>query len=416
MSIPIIIICHNNHKYVDNTVKQLTKINSEYVKQINILDNKSTEIDTINYLKTVNVNVIYNEFNVGPWISNTRNTHIYNMMPDKFIITDPDLEYHKDIPSDFIEQLLKLSDKYNTFKIGMALDISEVDKMYSGGYEGDKTIHTWESQFWKRDISDDNYKLYIADIDTTFCLINKQLLHGTKIRVAGNFTAKHLPWYIHNPLLSIYELFKCYDNTQKISTISKLVIPHINHHYVKVFKNNELILIENRSDNKYLDFWKHTYPTWKNDIFNTLDTYLKGDKVFIDIGGKTGEISIYGSRKSKHVFVVETDGDRFEDLSANCKTNSSNITCINNTIKIQDILTNYEIDPTNISLIHIEIDGKEEDILSDLYEVYTSHHIPIQITFEFSKWLNKDLNRFLLLSDDNKEKIINNNNVSILFS
>jgi hypothetical protein len=143
---------------------------------------------------------------------------------------------------------------------------------------------------------------------------------------------------------------------------------------------------------------------------------LKSDKVFIDIGGKTGEISIYGSRKSKHVFVVETNSEDFESLLTNCKTNSSNITCINNTIKIQDLLTNYVIDPTNISLIHVAIDGKEEDILNDLYDVYISHHIPINITFEFSKWSNKDLNRFLLLSNDNKEKIMNNNNISILFS
>jgi hypothetical protein len=32
-------------------------------------------------------------------------------------------------------------------------------------------------------------------MDTTFCLINYNYLKENKIRIAGDFTAKHLPWY-----------------------------------------------------------------------------------------------------------------------------------------------------------------------------------------------------------------------------
>ena len=34
-------------------------------------------------------------------------------------------------------------------------------------------IYEWEIQYWENKINDKNYELYYADIDTTFCLIDK---------------------------------------------------------------------------------------------------------------------------------------------------------------------------------------------------------------------------------------------------
>ena len=60
-----------------------------------------------------------------------------------------------------------------------------------------KNIYDWESQFWNNKIIDKNYELYKANIDTTFCLINNNYINNgtSNIRIAGEFTAKHLPWY-----------------------------------------------------------------------------------------------------------------------------------------------------------------------------------------------------------------------------
>ncbi len=66
MYIPIIIICYNNYKYVKNTLLQILKINKEYYNNIIILNNASTCIDTINFLKNVDVKVINNKNNNGP--------------------------------------------------------------------------------------------------------------------------------------------------------------------------------------------------------------------------------------------------------------------------------------------------------------------------------------------------------------
>jgi hypothetical protein len=69
MDIPIIIICYNNYLYVKNTLEQILKINEEYYKNIKILNNKSTCLNTIIFLNNVNVQVINNFDNNGPWIS-----------------------------------------------------------------------------------------------------------------------------------------------------------------------------------------------------------------------------------------------------------------------------------------------------------------------------------------------------------
>ena len=80
--IPILIICYNNHLYVINTIQQLKRINADLLKSIIIINNKSTNVETLQYLDKVDVKVIHNETNNGPWIAPHCNSHIYNTMPN----------------------------------------------------------------------------------------------------------------------------------------------------------------------------------------------------------------------------------------------------------------------------------------------------------------------------------------------
>ena len=83
-SVPIIIICYNNYKYVDNTIKQLDKININYHKNIIILNNCSTCPETIEYLNNIDVSIIHNPSNRGPQIDDGGlNNDIYQFLPDK---------------------------------------------------------------------------------------------------------------------------------------------------------------------------------------------------------------------------------------------------------------------------------------------------------------------------------------------
>jgi FkbM family methyltransferase len=450
MDIPIIIICYNNYKYVQNTLDQVRKINIEYYKNIKIVNNSSTCIDTINFLKSVDVKVI-NTDNRGPWITSTQNKHIYDTLPDKYIVTDPDLELNEKIPSNFVEILSNLSDKYGVFKIGLALDISDFEKMYKTGYYGNENIYDWERKFWYHKINDSNYELYNAPIDTTFCLLNKNNKNDDGIRVAGNFTAKHLPWYINNKVYNVYENYMANIKTiTGISTIARLILPYFEKKYLKIHKNDELFLIENTQDNPNLPFWINNYKNWENDSFKIYDKYLSKNNILIEIGGWIGGTSMYGCRKSKHVYSIEADFLSFDDLNNNLQINcTNNYTLIKkavyniddiklkfgknkflenskmndstsnlyndgdkpeeyylvDTITLESLIQNYQINPSEIGLIKVDIEGGEENILNDLYDIHQKYKIPIYVSFHFNWWNDKNLDRFEWLSDTIKNQI-----------
>jgi FkbM family methyltransferase len=462
MDIPIIIICYNNYTYVKNTLEQLLKINNECYKNIQILNNNSTCLNTINFLKNIDVKVIHNNSNNGPWITSNNNKHIYDVLPNKFILTDPDLKFNENIPSDFIEILSNLSDKYGTSKIGFALKISDFENFYKGVYFDGLSIYDWEKRFWKNNLYDDNYELYDAPIDTTFCLINKDnfVKHSREIRIAGIFTAIHLPWYIENEIYNIYENYINNINISQISTISKLIKSNTENNYLKIYKNNELFLIENNESNQNLSFWKNIYSQWENETFEIFDKYLSKDKIFIDIGGWIGTTAMYGSRKSKHVYSIEADKYSVNDMIINLKTNCKNnytlinkaifnidnikikfgknihlknskmndstsqiysddtITneyCLAETITIDNVIEKYQINVFEISLIKVDIEGGEENILNELFDVHVKYNIPLYISFHYSWWKDKNLNRFSFLSSNVKNQIISNPFTSIIF-
>jgi hypothetical protein len=436
MNIPIIIICYNNHQYVKNTLSQILTINKDYYKDIIILNNASTCENTIKYLKNLtDVEVIDHIQNFGPWISLDNNKHIYDLLPNKFILTDPDLKFNKNIPSNFIEILANLSDKYKTSKIGFALDISDHEKFYiTTDYVGisSNTLYVEEKKFWKFKIEDNEYELYKAPIDTTFSLINKENIeNGSEldIRVAGNFTAKHIPWYIDNEIYNVYDNYYYNSNTTSISTFSKIIISNINNKFLKIYKNGELFFIENDKNNPNLSFWKDNYSSWNNEMFEIFDKYLSVDKIFIDIGGWIGATSMYCSRKSKHIYAIEADITSFNDMKSKLKANcANNYTLINkaiynidnsyiliDTITLETTIKKYNIDVIDISLIKVDIKGKEENILNSLYDIHTNYNIPIYICFYYSLWNDKNLDRFSFLSSDNKNKIVSLSICSILF-
>jgi FkbM family methyltransferase len=462
MDIPIIIVCYNNYRYVKHTLDQILKINKEYYKNIQILNNKSTCLNTINFLNQVDVKVINNIDNTGPWITEYNNKHIYDGLPNKFIVTDPDLMLNENIPNNFIEILSNLSDKHGTSKVGFALNISDFEKFYKDtNYFEALSIYDWEKQFWNYKIHDDNYELYHANIDTTFCLINKDNMYKDyQIRIAGNFTAKHLPWYIENGIHNTYETYINSINSTGISTISRIVTSYTENNYLKIYKNHELFLIKNDESNQNLSFWKNIYSRWENGTFAVFDKYLSKDKIFIDIGGWIGTTSMYGSRKSKQVYSIEADNKSFNDMMINLTTNCiNNYTLINkaifniddikvkfgrnihlpnskindstsqiysdniitndyylaDTITIETIINKYQINASEISLIKVDIEGGEENILQDLFDIHIKYSIPLYISFHYSWWKDKNLDRFSFLSSNIKNKIISEPFTDILF-
>ena len=75
------------------------------------------------------------------------------------------------------------------------------------------------------------------------------------------------------------------------------------------------------------------------------------------------------------------------------------------TITLESIITNYQINPSEIGLIKVDIEGGEENILNDLNDIYTKYKIPIYVSFHLTWWNDKNLDRFEWLSDTIKNQI-----------
>ena len=230
IKIPIYIVCYNNGIYVENTVKQLKNKNIP-CDQINIINNNSTGKETIEILSNLSksYNIINTESNLGHKV--WTNPFIWDTLPEYFIVTDPDLEYNDQLPVNFIDILYEISNLYNIPKTGFALNIEAPDIFNQHDYaEGRYNIKEWESRFWTKPVGKyKNLELYEADIDTTFFLgrkskfTNDYYTNTRNIRVASNFTCKHLPWHIeHNNTLNRSTLLELYSGND-ISTTCKII-------------------------------------------------------------------------------------------------------------------------------------------------------------------------------------------------
>lgn len=197
--IPIVIISWNSLTLVRNFVDQVIKLPNNII----ILDNNSSYPPLHQYYNNIEkklknrIKIIRLKENYGHQVYLKRQ----DLLPRLYILSDPDLELNPNMPKNISNILYKLSIKYKKFKVGLSLDISDHEKFEDiKDYMRGKTILEWEKQFWKNKILDESYELYNAGIDTTFTLVNwdyytKNNLLDDNIRIAGDFTCKHLPWY-----------------------------------------------------------------------------------------------------------------------------------------------------------------------------------------------------------------------------
>lgn len=210
--IPVLVICFNNGIYVSNMVKQLNERNILPI----VIDNKSTDIKTIQILdglESTQAIVLRSTKNLGHLVGFLE--PIYKLLPETFAYTDPDLQFNPALPEDFMLQLANVADLYESFKAGMALDIhnsgdirnvfSSTTAKYPFKFQKIHSLVDWESQFWKMPLKHDRLEVYAAAIDTTFAVYQKKFFNGEfskGVRVAGEYTAVHLPWFQHLDILS----------------------------------------------------------------------------------------------------------------------------------------------------------------------------------------------------------------------
>jgi len=215
---PILINSFNRPTYLKLMVEEFNKINYLPI----VLDNNSTNKELLEYYEKNNKKkFILIRFDKDYGNNIIYSNELYYNLPDYFAYTDCDLKLNHNLPKNFIEILCKLTDEFSTFKAGFALQIHNIKLKNIVNKKIKRTIKDWEKNYWTKPLKHNELEIYSAKIDTTFAVYNKKNdnLPGAKssvnsIRVAGNFTAVHLPWIVDDPMPKSEEKF--YLNSDKL--------------------------------------------------------------------------------------------------------------------------------------------------------------------------------------------------------
>ena len=213
--IPVFVPVFNNPTYAANIVRQLDEIG---MRNVCLVDNHSTSGAMAEFLQGIQakVSVIRTGQNKGPR-QIIECPEYYDLLPDLFCITDPDLEFNAGLPEDFLANLIRLTNELKLGKAGFALRIDDAHLMHDRKFKINlNTYHAteWESQYWETCLGTlrDGSPVYKAAIDTTFAVYNKKFFTPDSffgaVRVGGRYACRHLPWYqrsmVEEQELSLY--------------------------------------------------------------------------------------------------------------------------------------------------------------------------------------------------------------------
>lgn len=188
MDIPIVINSFNRLTYLRRVVDFFAKRNHKLI----ILDNNSTYEPLLDWYKTSGIEVLYLKENYGHkaiWVND-----FHKKLGEYYVYTDPDILPTEAFPNNWMEyfvELLKKNYKDDPVKIGCALMYKDIPAHYE--------LRNWvvcaESKFWNEQIDPNIYR---APVDTTLALYKqtRKLPRARRaLRVAGDYIARHLPWY-----------------------------------------------------------------------------------------------------------------------------------------------------------------------------------------------------------------------------
>jgi hypothetical protein len=207
--IPIII---NNRNRLTTTKKLADDLSKLGYTNIHILDNSSTYPPLLEYYSQCPYTVERLNSNLGQLA--IYNSNYINKFHGWVAYSDSDIELNPDSPRGFVEEMIKIAEKYNKVKVGLALRIDDLPDNYHT-----KRFKQWEHPHWTKEVEKDVYEAFV---DTTFSIIKVgQPFQYQAFRMAGNLTARHMPWYTQFDNLSDEEKYFL-DNSLPLSTYKRL--------------------------------------------------------------------------------------------------------------------------------------------------------------------------------------------------
>jgi hypothetical protein len=225
--IPVII---NNRDRLTTTKKLVEDLFSLGYRDITIIDNGSTYPPLLEWYNVGRFKYDSYFYPNVHWSENLGQLAIYNSgLINQFkhypwiAYTDSDIELNPNTPINFIQVMISISERYGYDKCGLAL---RIDNLPDTDYAN--KAREWEGKYWENKIF---HNIFIADVDTTFSIIKPNLPFMYKsLRVAGELTARHIPWYNDINNLNEEELYYA-EHSDNFSTYKR---------YYETFKNQNV--------------------------------------------------------------------------------------------------------------------------------------------------------------------------------
>ncbi len=193
-------------------------------------------------------------------------------------------------------------------------------------------------------------------------------------------------------------------------------------------------------------WWEKTFPKWEEKTFDEIIPHLDKNKYFVDIGAWIGPITLVAQNFSKGCISVEPDPVAFDALEKSVNLNDFNIKLENkalsledslsigseklgisissylnpnntincDTISLSDLLQKYGLNEENISVIKIDVEGYEKDLLNDpfLQDLNVNFHISFHPqSFKDKNGFYESISKFI--SPNLMEIIKNGKNIDI---
>lgn len=226
---PIFITNFNRLSTTERLVDQLLVLGYDIIF---VLDMGSTYKPLLEYYNTNHhIRTVYLE-NAGQqalWKTGLISHYIHHPW---IAITDSDIELNENTPKNFVEELINVAKDFRVDKAGLALKIDDLPNNFLTSI-----IKPIEQQYWEKRLHHEK-EIYDAALDTTFSVIrpNRQFQYNA-VRVAGDFTCKHIPWYTDFNNLSEEEQFFIDKADTRYSTYKQ--------HYLNWKRNNATTGISN---------------------------------------------------------------------------------------------------------------------------------------------------------------------------
>lgn len=216
-TLPVVI---NNFNRLTTTQRLTEDLQRLGYTNLHLIDNNSTYPPLREWYKGCSCRVLELDQNLGQ-LAVYNSDYINNFELNSWIAyTDSDIELNENTPPGFIEKLITLAEKYKYDKAGLALRIDDLPDTQYGNY-----AKHWEQRYWEKELEKD---VYVAGVDTTFSVIKVGLpFQYTAIRIAGDLTAIHKPWYLDYKNLDEEEEFIMKNSNSEFSTTKRFIDSNI---------------------------------------------------------------------------------------------------------------------------------------------------------------------------------------------